>query len=85
MTILNAYTTELFPTSMRAAAFAWSNNLLGRVGYIVGPSLVGLMAGSLGWGNAVSLTAVSVFAALALILVALPETTGRELEETATI
>jgi hypothetical protein len=37
----------------------------------------------MGWGNAVSLTAISVIAALILILALLPETSRRELEETA--
>jgi len=39
--VLNAYTTELFPTEVRGEAFGWSNNLLGRIGYVVGPALVG--------------------------------------------
>lgn len=83
--LLNAYTTELFPTAVRADAFALSNNLLGRVGYVIGPSFVGLLAGWIGWGNAVSMTAGFVVAALVLILWRLPETRGRELEETATL
>jgi putative MFS transporter len=83
LALLNAYTTELFPTEMRADAFAWSNNLLGRIGYVIAPGLVGLAAGHIGWGSAVSLTVVFVVAALVLILVLLPETSRRELEETA--
>jgi putative MFS transporter len=85
LTILNAYTTELFPTSIRAEAFAWSNNLLGRLGYVIGPIVVGSLAGSIGWGNAVSLMAVCIVAALVIVVVVLPETAGRELEDTATL
>ncbi len=81
--VLNAFTTELFPTERRAEAFAWANNLLGRVGYVLAPALVGALAGRVGWGNAVSATAAFPLVALVLILCVLPETKGRELEETA--
>ena len=83
LTVLNAFTTELFPTRWRADGFAWSNNLLGRIGYVVGPLIVGYSAGHVGWGNAVSLTVVFVIAALGLILWWFPETSGLELEEAA--
>jgi putative MFS transporter len=85
LTVLNAYTTELVPTHIRAEAFAWSNNLLGRLGYVVGPVAVGALAGTMGWGNAVSLMAVCVVAALVIVVSVLPETAGRELEETAAL
>ena len=85
LTLLNTLTTELFPTEMRADAFAWSNNLLGRIGYVIAPVMVGFAAGHIGWGNAVSLTAVFLVLALVLLLATLPETRGKELEETARI
>jgi len=85
LSLLNAYTTELFPTDMRADAFAWSNNLLGRIGYVLAPILVGRAAASIGWGNAVSLTAISALLALVLILLFLPETARKELEETSAV
>ena len=50
---------------------------------MIGPALVGAAAGTIGWGSAVSLTAVFLAAALTLILWLLPETAGRELEQTA--
>ena len=81
--VLNAWTTELFPTSQRADAFAWANNLLGRIGYVIAPIGVGYLAEHIGWGGAVRGTAVFAVLALALILWLLPETAGRELEETA--
>jgi putative MFS transporter len=83
--VLNAYTTELFPTHLRSDAFAWSNNLLGRIGYVVSPIMVGLAAEKVGWGRAVSATAIGPILALGLILWLLPETKGKELEETAQI
>ncbi|HEX9691257.1 MAG TPA: MFS transporter [Gemmatimonadales bacterium] len=85
LTLLNTLTTELFPTHMRADAFAWANTLLGRIGYVAGPLLVGVAAGPVGWGNAVSLTALAVVTALILILWLLPETKGLELEEAAAL
>ena len=83
LVVLNNFTTELFPTGIRSDAFAWSNNLLGRIGYVIAPALVGWTAQRTGWGTAVSLTAVFVAAALFLILAMLPETRQKELEETA--
>lgn len=81
--VMNAYTTELFPTDLRADAFAWSNNLIGRIGYVASPALVGWFAHRVGWGSAVRVTALFPLLALALILWLLPETRNRELEETA--
>ncbi len=83
--VLNAYNAELFPTELRGSAFAWSNNLLGRIGYVLSPILIGWGAGKLGWGNAVMLTAIGPVLALILILLWLPETKSRELEDTAAV
>jgi putative MFS transporter len=85
LTLLNTLTTELFPTEMRGDAFAWANNLLGRIGYVIAPAIVGAAAATVGWGNATSATAVFLAAALGLILWLIPETSRRELEETARI
>lgn len=85
--VLNSYTTELFPTDLRGDAFAWSNNLLGRIGYVGAPLLIGVAAGAggLGWGPTVTLTAVFPVVALVLILRWLPETRLLELEQTASV
>jgi len=83
--VLNAYTAELFPTDLRGDAFAWSNNLLGRIGYVFGPVLVGVAASSTGWGLAVSATAIFPMVALAVILMVFPETRGKELEATSAL
>jgi putative MFS transporter len=81
--VLGAYTAELFPTHVRGDAFGWSNQLLGRLAPIMAPVAVGFGAERIGWGRSVSLTALFPCLALALILLLLPETRGRELEETS--
>ncbi|MBI2567582.1 MAG: MFS transporter [Candidatus Schekmanbacteria bacterium] len=81
--VLNAYTAELFPTDLRGDAFAWSNNILGRTTYVLSPLAIGWAAESVGWGVAVSATAVFPLVALGYLLLKLPETRGLELEETA--
>ncbi len=85
MPVLNAFNAELFPTELRGDAFAWSNNLLGRITYVLSPLAVGFAAGSVGWGAAVRVTAIFPIVAVVLILWLLPETRARELEETARI
>jgi putative MFS transporter len=84
LTVLNAYNAELFPTSIRADAFAWANNLLGRIGYVVAPLVVGWAAEHSSWSVAVSATGIFPVLALGIILARFPETRGKELEETAT-
>jgi len=83
LTVLNAFTTELFPTRYRGSAFGWSNNLIGRIGYCLSPVAVGALIPRFGWGT--TLAATTAFPLLALIVIwfTLPETRGRELEETA--
>lgn len=83
--VLNAFNTELFPTELRGDAIAWSNNLLGRIGYVASPALVGVLAERTSWGSAVRLTAIFPIIALVMILAFLPETSGRELEDTAAL
>lgn len=83
--VLNAFNTELFPTELRGDAIAWSNNLIGRLGYVLSPALVGVFAERIGWGAAVRMTAVFPIVALVMILSFLPETRSRELEETAAL
>jgi len=82
--VLNAYSSELFPTRWRGAGFAWSNNLLGRLGYVAGPYVVGLVVAETGvLGPVVASTALFNFVAIGLVFAFLPETTGRELEDTS--
>jgi putative MFS transporter len=80
---LSAFTAELFPTPMRAEAFALSNNLLGRLAYVLSPIVVGAAAAYVGYGPAVMASTIFPAFALALILIFLPETRGRSLEQTS--
>jgi putative MFS transporter len=83
LTVLNAFMTELFPTEARGNAMAWSNNLLGRLGYCLSPLAIGELVGQHGWGVPLRLTTVFPLIALVLIFLWLPETNARELEETS--
>lgn len=83
LTVLNAFTTELFPTDLRSNAFAWSNNLIGRIGYWLSPFLIGEVAEHTGWGTPLRWTAIFPVIALGIVLWRLPETQGKELEESA--
>lgn len=83
--VLNAFTTELFPTHLRSDAFAWSYNLLGRAVYLASPLLIGVAASRVGWGKAVAATSVLPLLALCIIWALLPETGGKELEETSVV
>ncbi|AKT42998.1 MFS transporter [Chondromyces crocatus] len=82
-TVLSAYNAELFPTALRGDAFGLSNNLLGRTAMVLSPFVAGHAAESFGWGRTVAATTVLPLVALVLLLVAMPETRGRELEETS--
>jgi MFS transporter, putative metabolite:H+ symporter len=81
--VMNAYTTELFPTALRGDAFAWANNLLGRIGYVGSPIVIGVIAETTGWGPVLAWTAVCPLLAVGLIWWLMPETSGRELEDTS--
>jgi MFS transporter, putative metabolite:H+ symporter len=83
--VLNAFTTELFPTAYRADAFAWTNNLLGRIGYVLSPLAIGTFAEAHSWGPVLRATAVGPALALVLILLLLPETRHQELEQTSAL
>ena len=82
--LLNAYTSELFPTQFRGTAAAWSNNLLGRVGYVLSPFAVGaVVERTEAYGPVVASTAIFSLVSIVLVYKLLPETANRELEETA--
>jgi len=92
--LVSTYTAELFPTRLRTSASAWANNVLGRVGMVLAPTSVGLLAAGFarptggagggplsGVGPAVSILGLSPLVCALIVLVFLPETKGKELEE----
>jgi len=85
LTVLNAFTAELFPTEYRGAAFAWSNNLIGRIGYCSSPLILTPLCAVYGWGPPLAWSAAFPLVALVMLLVWLPETRGRELEDTSRV
>ena len=83
--VLSSFNAELFPTALRGDAFGWANNGIGRIGHVLSPVLLGVAAESFGWGAAVRTTAIFPLIAAGLVLISLPETAGRELEETSAL
>ncbi len=82
--VLNAYTTELFPTELRGDAYAWANNIFGRIGYVFSPFVLGIAAESVGaFGPVVACTALFNVAAMFMVFAFLPETKGLELEKSS--
>ncbi len=78
--IIRAFSTELFPTSHRGTAAGWIA-FVQALGWSGGLWLAGAMTGL--WGTLFDATTCLAFAALAagLVLLLLPETRQRELEE----
>ena len=71
-----AFTNELFPTELRGNATAWGNNIIGRLGQIAAPALVGFLSAPLllnGIGNAVTIMAGGVLVCILIIALFLPE------------
>jgi MFS family permease len=77
---VTALSTECFPTVLRATARAWVTNA-GVVGAVLGLGLVGALSGRMG-GHAAVVSLLGLFPVLLTPLVLLlPETFGRELEQ----
>lgn len=85
LTVLNTFMAELFPTQVRGSAAALSNNLLGRVGYVFSPLLLGEVVEEMGFGQPLRVSVAFPLLALGLIFLWLPETNRRELEETSQV
>lgn len=78
--IAYVFTSELFPTHLRAAANGLTNNFIGRWGQVAAPALVGAGAEALGGiDRAVTAFAFVNLLALPVVLWGLPETRGTDL------
>src|SRR5262249_37403331 len=76
---INALSTEIFPTALRATAKSWVTNAA-VFGAMLGLATVGALAERVG-GHAVVITALGVIPALLTpLLFLLPETYDRELQ-----
>ncbi|MBP2641641.1 MAG: arabinose efflux permease family protein [Firmicutes bacterium] len=65
-------TNELFPAKFRSNATAWANNILGRLGQVFVPTVVGILSLYTSFGTAVAIAVAIPILAL-LIIWALPE------------
>lgn len=72
--VASTITNELFPTEVRANAMAWANNIIGRMGQVIVPSVVGLLSVYLGLRYAVVVVVLLPLIAAALIWFYIPET-----------
>jgi putative MFS transporter len=81
--VLSAFATEPFPTATRAQASAWVRNGFANTGSLLGPALVGILAGEglLGnVGNSVSLLAIATIPIIWVVWRFLPETRHMRLD-----
>ncbi len=76
--VASTITNELFPTEVRANAMAWSNNIVGRLGQVLVPSVVGLLSVYMGLANSVAFVVMLPIIAALMIWFLLPETKGNE-------
>ncbi|WGF88123.1 MFS transporter [Marinivivus vitaminiproducens] len=77
---LYAYTPELYPTRARATG-AGCASAVGRIGSLIGPSLIGVVLPNLGNGSVFALGAGSFIIAAVAVLALGVETRGKSLEE----
>ncbi|HEV3227378.1 MAG TPA: MFS transporter [Acidimicrobiales bacterium] len=78
--VLQTYTSELFPTSLRSSASSWANvaGVLGRSGSLaIAAPLLAITSQSM----TATLLGIGPLVAVVLIAVAFPDTHGRELED----
>lgn len=74
---------ELYPQAVRGSGVGFCYNF-GRIVSAAGPALVGAMSHSMPLGAAIGIIAAGSYGLLALAVLALPETRGKHLEESAT-
>ncbi len=78
----SALSSELFPTGARATGYCMTVQVLGQLGWMLSPLIVGALSAPLGGlGKAASLFAAGPLVGIVLILTMVPETRGKTLEE----
>ncbi|MGH7932937.1 MAG: MFS transporter [Candidatus Binataceae bacterium] len=78
------YSTELFPTAIRATSYSLTVQVLGSIADLLTPFTIGALAQSLGGlGNAVSAVAIGPVIGALLVVLFAPETRGMSLEDLA--
>jgi MFS family permease len=81
-TATSALSAELFPTAARATGFSLTVQVVGQIGWTLAPVIAGVLSGPVrGLGNAASLFAAGPLIGALLVLVYVPETRGKTLEE----
>jgi MFS family permease len=81
-TATSALSSELFPTGARATGFSLTVQVFGQLGWTLAPLFAGLLSRPMGGlGNAVSLFAAGPLVGAVLIVMCVPETRGKTLEE----
>jgi putative MFS transporter len=79
------YSSELFPTQIRATSYSLTVQLLGQISGLLTPVTVGALSHRLGGlGNAVAVVSIGPVIGAGLVWLFAPETRGRTLEELET-
>jgi putative MFS transporter len=76
---LYAYAPELYPTAVRATGTGFAS-AVGRIGSLIGPSVIGVILPAAGQGGVFALGAGAFVIAALSVLVLGEETKGRTLE-----
>ncbi len=78
--VLYAYTPELYPTRTRATGSGFASSI-GRIGSLIGPSVVGMVLPAAGQSGVFTLGAASFVTAAVVVMLLGVETKGKSLEE----
>ena len=81
-TATSALSAELFPTEIRASGYSLTVQVFGQLGWVLSPIIVGALSGPMGGlGHAASVFALGPVVGTIALLLWVPETRGKTLEE----